>query len=100
MDQLLFSVREAAGILGIAEPTLYHLAKEGTITSVRLRRGRGDVRFRRADLERYVESLAPIAPLQLAPRVPHRVPHGSTDSGSVGQHRGLPAVEPVVLERA
>lgn len=85
-------------MLGIAEPTLYHLAKEGAITSVRLRRGRGDVRFRRTDIDRYLESLAPIAPLPLPARVPHRVPHRSTDSGRLGQNRGLPAVEPVVLE--
>lgn len=97
MDQLLFSVKEAAALLGIAESTLYHLAKDGTVQSVQLRRGRGDVRFRRADLERFLDSLAPRVPIPF-PRVPYAVPDSRAHSGRVGQRRALPDPDRVEIE--
>lgn len=57
VEQILFSLAEAAGILGIAEPTLRELVNEGAIQFVQLRYGRGDYRFSRADLEAFVTGL-------------------------------------------
>jgi excisionase family DNA binding protein len=57
VDQILFSVAEAAGILGIADATLRALVNDGAIQYVQLRYDQGDYRFRRCDLEGFISGL-------------------------------------------
>jgi excisionase family DNA binding protein len=57
VDQILFSVAEAAGILGIADATLRALVNDGAIQYVQLRYDQGDYRFRRCDLEGFIGGL-------------------------------------------
>lgn len=57
VDQLLFSMAEAAAILGIEGATLRDLVNDGAIQYVQLRYDRGDYRFSREDLEGFVSGL-------------------------------------------
>lgn len=79
MDQILFSLAEAAGILGIASDTLRELVNDGAIQFVQLRANRGDYRFRRCDLEGFVGGL-PARRKGEPERLPNAVTNGQRRS--------------------
>ncbi|WP_407565878.1 helix-turn-helix domain-containing protein [Streptomyces sp. 184] len=57
-DRLLYTPKEAAGVLAIGRSTLYELMAAGAVKYIKLGRCR---RIRRSDLESYVAGLSPAA---------------------------------------
>ncbi|MEU8507120.1 helix-turn-helix domain-containing protein [Streptomyces brevispora] len=57
VDRLLYKPEEAAEALAVGRSTVYELMAEGALKYIKL----GSIRrIRRADLETYVENLAPL----------------------------------------
>ncbi len=51
----LYDLREASEYLKISPPTMYRLIKQKEITYSKIGTGRGTYRFRKEDLDAYVE---------------------------------------------
>ncbi len=56
MEDTLYDLREACKYLKISAPTMYRMIKNRGITYSKIGTGRGTYRFRKEDLDAYVES--------------------------------------------
>jgi len=56
MERILYDLREACEYLRISAPTMYRMIKKREITYSKIGMGRGTYRFRKEDLDAYVEN--------------------------------------------
>lgn len=100
MDPLLFSVADAAPLLGIRETALRDLIDAGKIPIVQHRPG-GDAFIRRSDLEAYVAGLPAKRkgePVTLSPTVTNPITNPAQAGRTPARRGGPGTVKPVRVD--